>query len=164
MSVIVRGMEMPENCYEGPFGMYDYVTLRRTAKANNKWKCVITGKSVTSTKRNRFCPLSEVPTPHGRLIDADNIQTINEVWYDDADGEHCICGEQINSFFLHKRPNHHRSGGLTWTEKGADFTETGIVLRNTANATDTRTNVGMPRTWTMLNHRITKSKNGKEET
>lgn len=54
MSILVKGMEMPKDC----------VSCRWHAR----WGCEITG-IVTNTAQG--CPLVDVPTPHGRLIDAD---------------------------------------------------------------------------------------------
>ena len=61
MSILIKGMEMPKNCFECPFGMRNYIALRRVESklVSNDWACVITHKAVTSTKRNRFCPLEE---------------------------------------------------------------------------------------------------------
>ena len=54
---------MPENCYQCKFGITGYV---REHESRWGWKmkqyshqCILTGKSMTSTKRNRFCPLIE---------------------------------------------------------------------------------------------------------
>lgn len=38
------------------------------------------------------CPLVEIPTPHGRIID---ISTVEEIRLHDADGYHVINGEQL---------------------------------------------------------------------
>ena len=63
MSVLIKGMEMPENCRECRFG-YD-------------------GKCFAEQPFHRFfvgdthkCPLIELP-PHGRLIDADALLKTN---------------------------------------------------------------------------------------
>lgn len=71
MAVLIKGMEMPKNCYECPFGLLEYTSQYYSKTIRNKFACCITHKAKTSTRRNRFCPLVEVPTPHGRLIDAD---------------------------------------------------------------------------------------------
>lgn len=78
MSVIVKGMEMPKACHAGcPLTDRDAFT------------CVVTGKDIvwgdedTLTRCPSFCPLVEIPTPHGRLIDADHI-----VQYQLFDPEH----------------------------------------------------------------------------
>lgn len=75
MSILIKGMDMPENCYKCPFAMEYYSTLymSKAGKFRKDYCCVITHKALTSTKRSRFCPLVEVSTPHGRLIDADRL-------------------------------------------------------------------------------------------
>lgn len=52
MSVLIKNMKMPENCF-----ICRYVCTMHYSK---KWR----------HKRHPDCPLAEVP-PHGRLIDAD---------------------------------------------------------------------------------------------
>ena len=66
MSVLVKGMKMPKGCHSGcPLTDSDAFT------------CQITGKDIvlydedTITCRPSWCPLVEVPTPHGDLIDSD---------------------------------------------------------------------------------------------
>ena len=56
MSVLIKGMKMPKDC----------VSCRWHAR----WGCEIT-HLVTNIAQG--CPLVEVPTPHGRLIDADEL-------------------------------------------------------------------------------------------
>ena len=62
MSVLVKGMSIPDNCelcaFETGFGFC-------LAKSDNF--CGYTNYR----KRPEWCPLVEVPGPHGRLIDAD---------------------------------------------------------------------------------------------
>lgn len=61
MSVQINGMEMPTNCYECPMAMVRYATLQRNSgQIRNDFACVLTHKTITSTKRNRACPLVEV--------------------------------------------------------------------------------------------------------
>lgn len=72
MSVFVKEMKMPETCKECP--IFD------------EWNaCGVTGSwdfidvFDPSKERLKDCPLVEVPTPHGRLIDADALrQSIKE--------------------------------------------------------------------------------------
>lgn len=77
MSVLVRGMGMPKNCWNCPFfhtSMYhigddellEIYTCLRTGKRTNE--------NVTGYMKN--CPLIPVP-PHGRLIDADGDIGVN---------------------------------------------------------------------------------------
>ena len=75
MSVIVKNMEMPKNCRTCPM-LFDGHSYR--------W-CNITGESLgieeTDNGRNEYCPLVQIPTPHGRLGDLDklNIHDISPV-------------------------------------------------------------------------------------
>ena len=52
MSVLIKGMKMPKNCEDCRFEDF--------------------GGCMFRVKRSD-CPLVEVPTPHGRLIDADEL-------------------------------------------------------------------------------------------
>ena len=69
-SVIVKGMEMPKSCSKcGWFDMgggYGYqCTLSH--KSFDMWNKI-------SVARDKDCPLVEIPTPHGRLIDVDGFK------------------------------------------------------------------------------------------
>lgn len=61
MSVLIKGMKMPRTCYECPFAMEYYSTLwmYKHGKFRKDYSCVITHRQITSTVRNRFCPLEE---------------------------------------------------------------------------------------------------------
>lgn len=65
MSVLVRGMEMPKNCDECRFA------YRGACIAN-------IGREV---KVDQICPLVEIPTPHGRLLDADDVFHVLTSYY-----------------------------------------------------------------------------------
>lgn len=67
MSILIRGMEMPENCDKCPFNydLMDCMAASHTIRIN-------------FDTRPKECPLIEVPAPHGRLIDADEL--INDGW------------------------------------------------------------------------------------
>lgn len=67
MSVIVKGMDMPKNCKDCPFSDHE------------AW-CLIPGDwreryYCPDNERSEYCPLVEIPTPHGRLIDADKLKS-----------------------------------------------------------------------------------------
>ena len=70
MSVLIKGMEMPKSCSKcGFFDMgggdgYRCTLLRKSFEMWNK----------ISVARDRSCPLIEVPTPHGRLGDLDELE------------------------------------------------------------------------------------------
>lgn len=54
--------DMPKNCFECKYGMkvdkYWSPKEMKWVKSNNVgWNCVLTMKAMTSTKRNRYCPL-----------------------------------------------------------------------------------------------------------
>lgn len=85
MSILIKGMGMPKNCYECPFGLLEYTSQCYAKTIRNKFACCITHKTKTSTKRNRFCPLVEVPK-HGRLIDADKLTELCDIMADKCGG------------------------------------------------------------------------------
>lgn len=65
MSVLVKGMEMPEKCANCPIcvamPLGDYVVYH---------KCALLNLLASKRSRRNDCPLIPIP-PHGRLIDAD---------------------------------------------------------------------------------------------
>ena len=61
MGVYVKGMEMPESCRECPFTYWDGVTGERWCDR------------IIAPCNKVDCPLVEVPTPHGRLVDANEL-------------------------------------------------------------------------------------------
>lgn len=71
MSVIVKNMQMPESCNYCRFsdGFWCYALTEN-------------GKIIVENQRKQLCPLVEIPTPHGKLIDADaahaNIRPFND--------------------------------------------------------------------------------------
>lgn len=69
MSLIIKGMDMPYCCVVCPFKeMYNDGLL---CKATNPHQYI----PKFLHKRDEKCPLTEFPTPHGRLIDADKAAT-----------------------------------------------------------------------------------------
>ena len=75
MSVLIKGMEMPTNCAACPLN-YDQMACAVTW--TRWWSDSMVIMNFDSDKeRMPNCPLIEVPTPHGRLIDADAIQDYN---------------------------------------------------------------------------------------
>ena len=73
MSVLIKDMEMPETCDECYFHRYH---------SGGKYVCVATPMvypfNLANSKgiRKTWCPLVEVPTPHGDLIGIDSKITI----------------------------------------------------------------------------------------
>ena len=70
--VLIRGMEMPQRCLNCPFKQFLLLGNRNICLANG-------GKLIKDTdfsERDKNCPLVPLPEKHGRLIDADDIQSI----------------------------------------------------------------------------------------
>ena len=63
MSVLIKGMEMPANCFQ----------CKLSYIRENRLFCYQTRDEVLRAKIADNCPLVQVP-PHGRLIDADALQ------------------------------------------------------------------------------------------
>ena len=60
MSILIKGMEMPKNCFLCPLSVLQ----------GERLFCEQTKGEVVRAKIDSDCPLVEIP-PHGRLIDAD---------------------------------------------------------------------------------------------
>lgn len=69
MSIMIKGMKMPKNCATCRFCVPE-------ADPENGEMCMATGRLVPpcSTERRDDCPLVEVPSPHGPLVDADELK------------------------------------------------------------------------------------------
>ena len=69
MSLLIKGVEIPKSCW--------FCWLFRH---NNSefFRCPITHRSVENCSKNRHktCPLVEINTPHGRLIDENEVVKI----------------------------------------------------------------------------------------
>lgn len=73
-SVLINGMKMPKNCEECDFCHWSNLhQTGRCDRCDDEPVCADFGTDYKRT-RARFCPLVEVPTPHGRLIDADELK------------------------------------------------------------------------------------------
>jgi hypothetical protein len=79
MSVLIKNMSMPDNCNKCVFCVNGFTD------AAPMYECAASGDDMTSVLfddhgrpfdfRPDWCPLIEVKTPHGRLIDADELKT-----------------------------------------------------------------------------------------
>lgn len=67
MSLIIKGMSLPSECSECLFSCYD-VSVCAPAE------CIILGERSARHCRPKICPLVEIPTPHGDLIDKEPIK------------------------------------------------------------------------------------------
>ena len=72
MSIIIKGMKMPSGCFDCPISFED----------SEGYICDVAPKCTGfELERPDWCPLVEVPTPHGRLIDADAFENfIRKDW------------------------------------------------------------------------------------
>lgn len=77
--ILIKNMKMPENCAECQFSdVFAY-----PPDYDDEWICELNYISMTweeAQMRHSHCPLVEVATPHGRLIDADKINYEDEIW------------------------------------------------------------------------------------
>lgn len=69
MSVIIKGMEMPKHCRNCKFSYFTH---------GISMKCLFISEACKIKGRLSNCPLVAVPTPHGRLIDADALLRVIE--------------------------------------------------------------------------------------
>ena len=71
MSVLIKGMKMPECCDVCRFG--EWSTLHQTAccKLKEHEPCFAEFSKEYRSKRADFCPLIALPGKHGWLVDAD---------------------------------------------------------------------------------------------
>ena len=83
MSVIVKGMEMPKNCYDCPFIRASFAGDYYCAKSRGYEDDL---KKLYS-QRMADCPLIELP-PHGRLIDVDEPMTKISTMMQEPDYQH----------------------------------------------------------------------------
>lgn len=79
MSVLVKGMEMPENCRECPFENYYSDTGKTVCMASLRVLAIGFGV-ISFDGRHSSCPLVALPDHHGRLVDADEL-------IEDVDGD-----------------------------------------------------------------------------
>ena len=68
MSIVIKGMEMPESCKDCQLCVG--IPLGSELVYH---KCLPLNRLASKRSRRGECPLIEVPTPHGRLIDADAV-------------------------------------------------------------------------------------------
>ena len=81
MGVYIKGMEMPHDC--------------DSCKVSDILDCTL-WKPMDIGERHPECPLVEVPTPHGRLIDADDVKSRMiplsfsvQKWFDEVELSNC---------------------------------------------------------------------------
>lgn len=80
MSILIKSMEMPKTCYDCYF-------CRTYDEPNQGYFCIPLFADLHRTdftkKRIDACPLVEVPTPYGDLIDREALIKALHTWFDD---------------------------------------------------------------------------------
>lgn len=75
MSVLIKGMKMPHSCIGCRFCEHGSINeWDLYCGINNKHIGNWDDKHINNGWRRPDCPLVEVPTPHGRLVDADALK------------------------------------------------------------------------------------------
>lgn len=72
MSVVVKGMHIPESCRECPFENYYSDTGKTVCMASLRVLAIGFG-IISFDGRHSSCPIVALPDKHGRLVDADAI-------------------------------------------------------------------------------------------
>ena len=84
MSVLIKGMEMPKNCINCPcYDLFNHICQVTENFYYGYCDDVEAYRTEDGLYRIKDCPLVEVPTPHGRLIDADEIGEISADPYEE---------------------------------------------------------------------------------
>lgn len=83
MSIFIKNAHIPTSCANCCFSRWEngYGDI-----------CIITNDFIKDINKKVSCPLVEIPTPHGDLVD---VQTIEEIRFHDVNGYHWINGEQL---------------------------------------------------------------------
>ena len=76
MSVIIKGMEMPKNCAFCPLSEYRNSSLGQILDCKQIGTVGTPSRDTHNVLKRRHpnCPLIEVPTPHGRLVDIKSVE------------------------------------------------------------------------------------------
>ena len=86
MSLIIKGVDMPEKCENCP--CYDYIDY--VCRADD---CFAPFDVENPEERSEHCPLIELPAKHGRLIDADELKKNMRNYYPSID--HLCCSQHV---------------------------------------------------------------------
>ena len=81
MSTVIKGLSMPKNCLLCPCCVGEGIGAGR----QHYCQAIDDEPCVSETYRPKNCPLIEIPTPHGRLIDADKLMQWIEHAFGDKD-------------------------------------------------------------------------------
>lgn len=88
MSVLIKNMKMPSRCFDCTFSKWSNLHQTKACNCGSHYfkPCFEDYSEEFYEKRADFCPLVEVPVPHGRITDMDEaIKCIEEVKDKDAE-------------------------------------------------------------------------------
>jgi len=73
MAILIKGMEMPKTCNDCPLHELFFAFGKQNIVCSPTGHALggIDEKHLKESRNAGYCPLIEVPEPHGRLIDAD---------------------------------------------------------------------------------------------
>ena len=94
MSVIIKNMKMPESCFDCP--LYD--DEEKYCKAQNGFLVLL----FPSRARDNSCPLVDVPTPHGKLVEFIDVTTTFD---EDSGTEQVNLGDAFSAYFRMRESN-----------------------------------------------------------
>ena len=89
MSLLIEGMKLPKNCVLCPCCVGEGIGMGR----QHYCQAIEDEPCVSETYRPKNCPLVEIPTPHGRLIDADELKKNMKNYYPSID--HLCCSQHV---------------------------------------------------------------------
>lgn len=78
MGIYIPNMEMPKTCCQCDLKIYDNEMRwdENSIEQIGAWVCKRTREIIWNTQRGENCPIVPLPEKHGRLIDADDMQSI----------------------------------------------------------------------------------------
>lgn len=84
MSCIIKGYDLPDSCLNCRFRTTMLKNVLSSTMRTSVYTCLISGMKINIwyEEKHKDCPLVEIPTTHGRLIDADEIEKCVHEWYD----------------------------------------------------------------------------------
>lgn len=84
MSLLIKGVEMPDSCLNCRFRTTILKNVLSPTMRTSVYACLINGMEINNwyEEKHKNCPLIEIPTPHGDLVDRDDlIDEINRVTF-----------------------------------------------------------------------------------
>ena len=95
MSLFIKDVEMPDSCLNCRFRTTMLKNVLSPTMRTSVYVCLINGMEINNwyEAKHKDCPLVEIPTPHGRLIDADELKKNMRNYYPSID--HLCCSQHV---------------------------------------------------------------------